>query len=61
LYKKFDFCSEVSVVVVPMTDVIAGVKNFTGNPHDLFLSDQTIKYTAVLSSLIIENAIVDIG
>ena len=41
--KKFEFGSKVSVAITKDTNVVVGVVNFTGNPHDSKTLESTLK------------------
>lgn len=60
-HKKFEFGSKVSFAVIPQTNIIVGVKNFNGNPHDSNTLEPTIQHAQNVSGLKFKNAIVDRG
>ncbi|MFB6258272.1 MAG: IS5 family transposase, partial [Flavobacteriales bacterium] len=43
-HPKYEFGSKVSFAITPGTNVIVGVKNFTGNPHDSKTLEPTIEH-----------------
>jgi IS5 family transposase len=60
-HKKFEFGSKVSFAVVPKANIIVGVKNFNGNPHDSLTLEPTIQHAEEVCGLKFKNAIVDRG
>jgi len=38
-YKEYEFGSRVSIAVIPRKNIIVGVVNFQGNPHDGYFGD----------------------
>jgi IS5 family transposase len=60
-HKKFEFGSKVSFAVVPKANIIVGVMNFNGNPHDSTTLEPTLKHAEAASGLKFKNAIVDRG
>ena len=60
-HKKFEFGSKVSFAVVPKANIIVGVRNFNGNPHDSITLESTIQHAEEVCGLKFKNAIVDRG
>ena len=60
-HKKFEFGSKVSFAVIPKANIIVGVKNFNGNPHDSLTLELTLKHAEEVCGLTFKNAIVDRG
>lgn len=60
-HKKFEFGSKVSIAIHPKTNVVLGVVNFKGNPHDSKTLKSALEQSSRLMNTEIENAIVDRG
>jgi len=60
-HKKYEFGSKVSVAVIPKTNIIVGVVNFTGNPHDSKTLEPTLEHVEKITGVTYQNAIVDRG
>jgi len=60
-HKKYEFGSKVSFAVVPKTNVIVGVVNFQGNPHDSKTLEPTLEYVQKITGVTYQNVIVDRG
>jgi transposase, IS5 family len=60
-HKKFEFGSKVSFAVIPKANIIVGVKNFNGNPHDSLTLESTIQHAEEVCGLMFKNVIVDRG
>ena len=60
-HKKFEFGSKVSFAVIPKANIIVGVKNFNGNPHDSTTLESTIQHAQSVTGLKFKHAIVDRG
>lgn len=60
-HKKFEFGSKVSFAVVPGVNIIVGVKNFNGNPHDSTTLEPTLKHVEKICGKQFKNALVDRG
>ncbi len=43
--KKYEFGSKVSFAVIPGQNIIVGVVNFQGNPHDSVTLEPTLEHT----------------
>jgi len=59
--KKFEFGSKVSVAISKDGNIILGVVNYTGNPHDSKTVEDTLKQVEKLTGQRPEEAIVDRG
>lgn len=59
--KRFEFGSKVSVATSKGGNIILGVVNFTGNPHDSRTIEETLKKVELLTKSKVEEAIVDRG
>ena len=59
--KRFEFGSKVSVATSKDGNIILGVVNFTGNPHDSRTIEETLKKVELLTKSKVEEAIVDRG
>jgi IS5 family transposase len=60
-HKKFEFGSKVSFAVVPGVNIIVGVQNFQGNPHDTKTLEPTLRHVEKVCGKKFKNAIVDRG
>jgi IS5 family transposase len=60
-HKKFEFGSKVSFAMLPGSNLIVGVKNFNGNPHDSTTLEDTLNHVKKITGKIFSNAIVDRG
>lgn len=60
-HKKFEFGSKVSFAVVPGVNIIVGVKNFNGNPHDSTTLEPTLNHVEKICGKQFKNALVDRG
>jgi IS5 family transposase len=59
--KKFEFGSKVSVAISKDGNIVLGVVNYTGNPHDSKTVEDTLKQVEKLTGQRPEEAIVDRG
>ena len=59
--KRFEFGSKVSVATSKNGNIVLGVVNFTGNPHDSRTIEETLKKVELLTKCKVEKAIVDRG
>ena len=59
--KKFEFGSKVSVATSLDGNVILGVVNYAGNPHDSKTIEDTLKQVEKLTGQQVEQAVVDRG
>ena len=59
--KKFEFGSKVSVAISKDGNVILGVVNYAGNPHDSKTVEDTLKQVEELTGQVVEEAVVDRG
>lgn len=60
-HKKYEFGSKVSFAMLPGSNIIVGVVNFKGNPHDSTTLEDTLKHSKKISGKEFNNAIVDRG
>jgi len=60
-HKKFEFGSKVSFAMLPGSNLIVGVKNYNGNPHDSTTLEDTLDHVKKITGKIFSNAIVDRG
>ena len=60
-HKKFEFGSKVSVAMLPGSNVIVGVVNFQGNPHDSKTLQATLDHCEKITGKTFERAILDRG
>ena len=61
LAKKYEFGSKVSVASTKDGNIILGVVNFTGNPHDSKTVEETLEKVEQLTNQKVKEAIVDRG
>jgi IS5 family transposase len=59
--KRFEFGSKVSVATSKDGNIVLGVVNYTGNPHDSRTIAETLKKVELLTKSKVEKAIVDRG
>jgi len=59
--KKFEFGSKVSVAMSKKSNLILGVVNFAGNPHDSQTLESTLSKVEGITGQAVEKAIVDRG
>lgn len=59
--KKFEFGSKVSIATSKNGNIVLGVVNFTGNPHDSRTIEETLEKVEALTKSKVEQAIVDRG
>ena len=59
--KRFEFGSKVSVATSKNGNIVLGVVNFTGNPHDSRTIEETLKKVELLTKCKVQKAIVDRG
>lgn len=60
-HKKYEFGSKVSFAMLPGSNIIVGVVNFKGNPHDSTTLEGTLDHSRKISGKEFDNAIVDRG
>jgi IS5 family transposase len=60
-HKPYEFGSKVSFAMVPGSNIIVGVQNYTGNPHDSTTLEDTINHAEKITGHQYENVIVDRG
>ena len=60
-HKKYEFGSKVSFAVIPGQNIIVGVVNFQGNPHDSVTLEPTLEHTQKMTGKSFTNAICDRG
>jgi len=60
-HKKYEFGSKVSFAMLPGSNIIVGVVNFKGNPHDSTTLEGTLDHSRKISGKEFNNAIVDRG
>ena len=59
--KRFEFGSKVSVATSKGGNIVLGVVNYTGNPHDSRTIEETLNKVESLTKCKVEEAIVDRG
>jgi len=59
--KKFEFGSKVSVAISKEGNIVLGIVNYAGNPHDSKTIEDTLKKVEQLTGQKVEEAIVDRG
>jgi IS5 family transposase len=60
-HKPYEFGSKVSFAMLPKSNIIVGVVNFKGNPHDSKTLKSTLDHCFKITGREFENAIVDRG
>lgn len=60
-HKQYEFGCKVSFAMLPGSNIIVGVKTFTGNPHDSKTLEPTLEQCKRVTGLTFKRAIVDRG
>ncbi len=60
-HKKYEYGSKVSFATLPGSNIVVGVVNFQGNPHDSTTLEDTLIHAEKISGKQFVNAIVDRG
>ena len=60
-HKKYEYGSKVSMAVIPGKNIIVGVKNFKGNPHDSKTLEPTLDHVREITGKDFKKAMVDRG
>ena len=60
-HKPYEFGNKVSFAMLPGSNIIVGVANFKGNPHDSKTLEPTLKNAEMITGRTFKNAIVDRG
>lgn len=60
-HKEYEFGSKVSFAVIPGQNIMVGVVNFQGNPHDSTTLESTLERTQKMTGKHFTNAICDRG
>ena len=60
-HKKYEFGSKVSFAMLPGSNVIVGVCNFQGNPHDSKTLEKTLEHARKMTGTEFKNIILDRG
>lgn len=60
-HKEYEFGSKVSIAVIPRKNIIVGVVNFQGNPHDSTTLEPTLEHVQKMTGKSFTNAICDRG
>ncbi len=59
--KKYEFGSKVSLAILPKSNIVVGVCNFLGNPHDSKTLHNTLSQVKKITGRDYEQAVVDRG
>jgi IS5 family transposase len=60
-HKKYEYGSKVSFAMLPGSNIVVGVVNFQGNPHDSTTLESALEQAERISGKKFKNAIVDRG